>query len=228
MRHPGAGSVTNQESNVKKILLATTAGVLLTAVAMAQTTVTPAPAVQVQTPDTAVPPGSIRQNLKTDLEKAGFTDITMMPGSFLVQAKNKAGEPVVMMIKPGSVTEVVGMGTTMPTQPGVVTQAAPVAAMFTAVPTGERMGSITMGLKVYNAAKQDIGKIKDVSYKGTSITAYIVEVGGFLGLGDHYVAVSPSSIHITWDATDKIWHAAMNATADQLKAAPDFKYPSQI
>jgi hypothetical protein len=169
----------------------------------------------------------MRQELRSDLEKAGFTDITMMPGSFLVQAKNKAGEPVVMMVKPNSMTEIVDMGTALPTQSGADTHAASAADVFATVPTGERMGSVTTGLSVYNDAKQNIGKIKDVAYRGSAVQAYIIDVGGFLGMGDHYVAVNPLSVHITWDASAKSWHAAMNTTVDDLKAAPEFKYPSQ-
>ena len=214
---------------MKALLMATTAGVLLTSAAMAQMSVSPVtgPEPQPQTQGAAAPAGNIRQTLRNDLEKAGFTDVTMMPGSFLVQAKNKAGEPVMMMIKPNSVAEIVDLGAATPTQPGAATQPGASSGMFTAVPTSERMGSITMGLNVYNGTKQDIGKIADVAYQGTNVKAYIVEVGGFLGMGDHYVAVNPSSLHITWDPTAKAWHAAMNTTADQLKAAREFKYPTQ-
>jgi hypothetical protein len=51
-----------------------------------------------------------------------------------------------------------------------------------------------------------------------------VSVGGFLGMDEHYVVVNPSAITVTYSDSDKKWHAAMNATADQLKAAPEFKY----
>lgn len=83
-----------------------------------------------------------------------------------------------------------------------------------------------VGTKVNNNASQDIGTIKDVAYNGTSIKAYILGVGGFLGMGDHYVAVSPSAITVDYDSKSKEWHATMNTKEDQLKAAPEFKYPS--
>jgi hypothetical protein len=54
--------------------------------------------------------------------------------------------------------------------------------------------------------------------------AYIVSVGGFLGMDEHYVAVNPSAITVAYNASDKKWHASMNATAEQLKSAPEFKY----
>jgi hypothetical protein len=46
----------------------------------------------------------IAQRLRSDLSKAGYTDITIMPSSFFVQAKNSEGNPVTMMISPDSVT----------------------------------------------------------------------------------------------------------------------------
>ena len=89
------------------------------------------------------------------------------------------------------------------------------------------VAEVTFGLDVYNGSKQDIGTIKDIAYAGPNVNAYIVAVGGFLGVGDHYVAVNPSDISVTWDAGAKKWHASMNTTADQLKAAPEFKYSTK-
>jgi hypothetical protein len=31
-------------------------------------------------------------------------------------------------------------------------------------------------------------------------------------------------VKVSYNTSDKKWHATMNATADQLKAAPEFKY----
>jgi len=48
----------------------------------------------------------ISQKLREDLTKAGFTNITIMPSSFLVRAKDSQGNPVMMVINPDSFTEV--------------------------------------------------------------------------------------------------------------------------
>ena len=48
----------------------------------------------------------LSQKLHDDLTKAGFTDITIMPSSFLVRAKDSQGNPVMMVINPDSLTEV--------------------------------------------------------------------------------------------------------------------------
>jgi hypothetical protein len=42
----------------------------------------------------------LSQKLRNDLTKAGFTDITIMPSSFLVRAKDSEGHPVMMVINP--------------------------------------------------------------------------------------------------------------------------------
>ena len=51
------------------------------------------------------------QQLRQDLTKAGYSDIQIMPGSFLIHAKNKQGDQTEMMISPHSMTEVTAMST---------------------------------------------------------------------------------------------------------------------
>jgi hypothetical protein len=51
-------------------------------------------------------PAHLSQKLHDDLAKAGFTDITIMPSSFVVRAKDSQGKPVMMVINPDSLTEV--------------------------------------------------------------------------------------------------------------------------
>jgi hypothetical protein len=76
---------------------------------------------------------------------------------------------------------------------------------------------------VYDPANNKIGEIKDVllSQDG-KVSALIVGVGGFLGMGEKDVAVPFDAIkHTTRD--NKIY-LTMDATKDALKAAPGFKY----
>ena len=49
---------------------------------------------------------TIQQQVRENLQQAGFTDIKIMPSSFLVRAKDRAGNPVMMVINPDSVTAV--------------------------------------------------------------------------------------------------------------------------
>jgi hypothetical protein len=56
------------------------------------------------TPDEQTP-AHLSQKLRDDLTKAGFTDITIMPSSFVVRAKDSQGKPVMLVINPDSLTK---------------------------------------------------------------------------------------------------------------------------
>ncbi|WP_114946765.1 PRC-barrel domain-containing protein [Microvirga calopogonii] len=81
-----------------------------------------------------------------------------------------------------------------------------------------------IGLNVTNEANETIGEIKDLILSQGDLSGYIVSVGGFLGLGERYVIVHPRAVKVSYTENDNKWHAVMNATKDQLKAAPEFKY----
>ena len=99
---------------------------------------------------------------------------------------------------------------------------------FISVQSDNVLSSNVVGLDVYNDQNNDIGKIQDIVFDNSKkMTGYIVSVGGFLGMGTRYVAVDPDSVKVTFDTSNKVWRATMNASKDQLKAAPEFKYEGQ-
>jgi hypothetical protein len=53
---------------------------------------------------------SLRQQLTNSLQQSGFTNIKVVPDSFLVQANDKSGNPVTMFIGPNSATEFTTVG----------------------------------------------------------------------------------------------------------------------
>ena len=60
-----------------------------------------------QAPACQAPSGqSIGQNIRSDLARAGFRDIQMMPDSFVVRAKDPTGVSVMMVLSPNSITVV--------------------------------------------------------------------------------------------------------------------------
>jgi sporulation protein YlmC with PRC-barrel domain len=103
--------------------------------------------------------------------------------------------------------------------------AAPADAKFSSVSKDEMFSSKLKGLNVYNQKNESIGEISDLAIKNHQIDALILSVGGFLGMGEHYVAVSPSSVDVRYDSKDNKWLASMNTTKEALKEAPEFKYP---
>ena len=105
------------------------------------------------------------------------------------------------------------------------TGTAPAEAKFSTVTKDEMFSSKLKGLNVYNQKDELVGEITDLAIRNSQIDALILSVGGFLGVGEHYVAVSPSSVSIRHDAKNDKWVASMNTTKEALKAAPEFKYP---
>lgn len=57
------------------------------------------------------PTPQIAAKLRESLTQAGFTDVHLMPESFLVRAKDKDGNPVMMVVNPDSITSVTALGT---------------------------------------------------------------------------------------------------------------------
>ena len=171
--------------------------------------------------------GSIRTQLQSMLQNQGFSDVRVMPSSFLVRAKDKDGHPALMSVSPDSITEAPRSAHNGRCGRQYEQFLKFVAGQFVAIPHTDELSSNVVGLDVYNNNNdnKNIGQIKDVAWNQRGhAQAYIVSVGGFLGVGTHYVAVNPQDVKISYNDSDKKWHAAMNATADQLKAAPEFKY----
>jgi sporulation protein YlmC with PRC-barrel domain len=98
--------------------------------------------------------------------------------------------------------------------------------MFTYVPAHDELSSNLVDLNVYNKDKQNIGTIKDLALDASGLKGYVIDVGRLLGTGDHYVVVRPSAIR--FNAKDDKWYATMNVNADQIKAAPEYKYSSKL
>jgi sporulation protein YlmC with PRC-barrel domain len=76
---------------------------------------------------------------------------------------------------------------------------------------------------VYDPSNNKIGEVMDVlvSPEG-KVSALIVGVGGFLGMGEKDVAIPFDAIKHT--ARDNKVYLTMDTTKDVLKAAPGFKY----
>jgi sporulation protein YlmC with PRC-barrel domain len=76
---------------------------------------------------------------------------------------------------------------------------------------------------VYDPADSKIGEISDVIVdKEGRITAFIISVGGFLGMNEKDVAAPFHAVHAK--QKDNKWYLVMNTTKDALKNAPGFKY----
>ncbi|EJF75647.1 PRC-barrel domain-containing protein [Bartonella alsatica] len=84
------------------------------------------------------------------------------------------------------------------------------------------VASSLIGANVYNLENENIGEVKDIILRDNNIAGFVIAVGGFLGIGESYVVVSPEVIQMTNDYGK--WKLVTNATKDSLKEAPTFKY----
>jgi sporulation protein YlmC with PRC-barrel domain len=76
---------------------------------------------------------------------------------------------------------------------------------------------------VYDPADNKIGDVDDVLIdKEGRITAMIIGVGGFLGMGEKDVAVPFSSVRAS-EKNNK-WYLVLNTNKEALKGAPGFTY----
>ena len=117
---------------------------------------------------------------------------------------------------------------------------------------GQWRASKLVGLNVYNEQNQKVGDINEVILDHSGkVAGVVIGVGGFLGMGEHNVLISFDEIkfvnepvrsatttaprpattgaatNTSGSSADHKWypdHAVINATKDQLKAMPQFKY----
>jgi sporulation protein YlmC with PRC-barrel domain len=76
---------------------------------------------------------------------------------------------------------------------------------------------------VYDPSDAKIGDVDDLLLdKEGRVSAVIIGVGGFLGMGEKDVAVPFNSVRAS-EKNDK-WYLVLNTTKDALKQAPGFTY----
>jgi sporulation protein YlmC with PRC-barrel domain len=80
-----------------------------------------------------------------------------------------------------------------------------------------------VGAEVYNDANENIGSVEDIVLKADgSMDEVVLSVGGFIGIGDKYVAVPYSDLKISRGGNGlKI---TTKATKDSLKSLPDYQF----
>jgi hypothetical protein len=90
------------------------------------------------------------------------------------------------------------------------------------VATGYRASKVN-GSTVVNDVNESIGKIDDIIISSDGKNPYLVlSVGGFLGIGEHLVALPYDKVRIQQDRI-----VLAGGTKEQLKALPQFKYATK-
>ncbi|MBV9551952.1 MAG: PRC-barrel domain-containing protein [Alphaproteobacteria bacterium] len=106
--------------------------------------------------------------------------------------------------------------------PAIAQPAAGPAKIMSSPPTGKTINDFYKQ-SVYDPSKTKIGSVDDmVMSDNGQVTALIVGVGGFIGMGEKDVAVPFDAVRPAMK--DGAWYLTMDATKDQLKAAPGVTY----
>lgn len=110
------------------------------------------------------------------------------------------------------------------TQPSPPAASAAKGQMITEQKPDQLLASKFKGTSVIGTNNEKIGDVSDILFdKEGKILAYVVGVGGFLGIGAKDVALSPASFQIQ-PATDReSMKLKLATTKDELKNAAEFK-----
>lgn len=94
---------------------------------------------------------------------------------------------------------------------------------LTTLPQNALLVSNIHNQNVYDPQENKLGEVKDlVLDRGGKVSAAIISVGGFLGMGEKDVAVAFSDLQAT-ERNNK-WWLTVNATKDELKNATGFRF----
>jgi hypothetical protein len=84
-----------------------------------------------------------------------------------------------------------------------------------------------MGARVYGSDDADLGEVSDIVFnENGDIGAVVVDVGGFLGVGEKPVALEFDKLNIRVDQGGTLI-VAVNANKDQLDQAPTYEVSMQ-
>lgn len=150
------------------------------------------------------------RKLTQDLQNAGFTDVKVVAHAFVVQAKTKDGNPVVMTLGPHGFSAFETVDATGST--GKAAQ-------------GDRHALAVSRLKdmnLYNANGDMLGDVERVVSDAQDRDSIVIGKGGFLGLGEKQVAIPLSNVVMRGDRL-----VTRDLTDEQIKAMPEWKKGQQ-
>jgi hypothetical protein len=156
---------------------------------------------------------SVKQQLKENLIRSGFTNVTVMPESFVIHATDPQGNPIAMVVSPDTLAAV------------EVTRGS--NKMISGRSVGEGEPKFFEGA-VRNASKENLADTQvqssDHKHAGTIKGIVIGENGELSYLittpNGHDVAINPDVMALNYDEKANTWNASVDATLNQIQSAP--------
>ncbi|MHB2211470.1 PRC-barrel domain-containing protein [Methylobacterium sp. CM6257] len=150
------------------------------------------------------------KKLMQDLQNAGFTNVKVVAQAYVVQAKTKDGNPVVMTLGPHGFSAFEAIDAT-----GSTGKAAQGDQHALAV-------SRLKDMNLYNANGDMLGDVEHVVSDGQGRNSIVIGKGGFLGLGEKQVAIPLSNVVMRGDRL-----VTRDLSDEQIKAMPEWKKGQQ-
>lgn len=150
------------------------------------------------------------KKLMQDLQNAGFTNVKVVAQAYVVQAKTKDGNPVVMTLGPHGFSAFEAVDAT-----GSTGKAAKGDQHALAV-------SRLKDMNLYNANGDMLGDVEHVVSDGQGRNSIVIGKGGFLGLGEKQVAIPLNNVVMRGDRL-----VTQDLSDEQIKAMPEWKKGQQ-
>lgn len=123
---------------------------------------------------------------------------------------------------------------TLPGSPGAADRAPAITggpAGETTIPEGFVVADETVrtaenltGARVYDPEESRVGRVSDlVLGDNDQVTHLVLDIGGFLGIGSHTVALPMEDVNVFWNPDDRNAMVRVDMTRDQLRELPEFK-----
>jgi hypothetical protein len=96
---------------------------------------------------------------------------------------------------------------------------------YSSVQANELTADKLEGARVYGPKDEDVGEINRIilSEDGKQIARVVLDVGGFLGIGEHQIAVTMDELNIVRNPDGSDFRVYIDANQANLKAQPEFK-----
>lgn len=150
----------------------------------------------------------IAQRLREDLQKSGFSNVTIMPETFIIHAQDRRGNPVVMVVNPESIAavEVSKTGRSM-------------APRFVQGLIRDAMNANLADTQVKSIDHQNVGTIKGIGISENGQLSYVLTTER-----GRDVAVGPQAISLSYNDSNGTWDVTVDATKQRIESAPQIQW----
>lgn len=96
---------------------------------------------------------------------------------------------------------------------------------YTTISAGDISTENLEGADVYGPDDTEIGEVEGLvlNADGTTVDHIVLDIGGFLGMGVHQVALTPNEVQIMRKGTSDDIRLYVDATKAELEAQPEYK-----